>query len=73
MSFHLISFYYKVDEILEELNSSLYQLYCGKIDFVICHFAAVPRTSLLTTLSEDLLYLKIQSIFLVPDPLVQRA
>ena len=23
MSFHLISFYYKVDEMLEELNSSL--------------------------------------------------
>ena len=43
MSFHLISFYYKVDEMLEELNSSLQQLDYGKIDFVMCHFAAVPK------------------------------
>lgn len=31
-------FHYNIDEILYELNSCLYQLACGKIDSVICHF-----------------------------------
>ena len=39
MLFHLTSFQYNDEELLEELNSCVHQLANGKIGFIMCHFA----------------------------------
>ena len=52
-----MSFCYNVDDMPQELNSRLYQLACGKMGFIICHFAVLEPIDD----TEDLLYFSLKA------------